>query len=191
MVYVCVSHYFIFFFSFFFLISVVFFFSSRRRHTICALVTGVQTCALPIFMPAFDLTEFLANIADRKCTHAFIAPPVAVALAKHPLIDDYDLSSLRAIMSGAAPLDEELGRAVTARLGCALVQGYGMSELSPVSHITPFDGGAELVGAAAPVSSCGRSEEHTSELQSLMRISYAVFCLQKKHHTPNLQPTRQ
>ncbi len=108
-----------------------------------------------VIMPGFDLTEFLANIADRKCTHAFIAPPVAVALAKHPLIDDYDLSSLRAIMSGAAPLDEELGRAVTARLGCALVQGYGMSELSPVSHITPFDGGAELVGAAAPVSSCG------------------------------------
>jgi len=108
-----------------------------------------------VIMPAFDLTEFLANIADRKCTHAFIAPPVAVALAKHPLIDEYNLSSLRAIMSGAAPLDEELGRAVTARLGCALVQGYGMSELSPVSHITPFDGGAELVGAAAPVSSCG------------------------------------
>lgn len=108
-----------------------------------------------VIMPAFDLTEFLTNIAEHKCTHVFIAPPVAVALAKHPMIDDYDLSSLRAIMSGAAPLDEELGRAVTARLGCALVQGYGMSELSPVSHITPFDGGKELVGAAAPVSSCG------------------------------------
>lgn len=108
-----------------------------------------------VIMPAFDLTEFLANIAEHKCTHAFIAPPVAVALAKHPLIDSYDLSSLRAIMSGAAPLDEELGRAVTARLSCALVQGYGMSELSPVSHITPFDGGRELVGSAAPVSSCG------------------------------------
>lgn len=108
-----------------------------------------------VIMPSFDLTEFLANIAEHKCTHAFIAPPVAVALAKHPLIDSYDLSSLRGIMSGAAPLDEELGQAVTARLGCALVQGYGMSELSPVSHITPFDGGADLVGAAALVSSCG------------------------------------
>jgi acyl-CoA synthetase (AMP-forming)/AMP-acid ligase II len=108
-----------------------------------------------VIMPSFDLTEFLANIAEHKCTHVFIAPPVAVALAKHPLIDSYDLSSVRAIMSGAAPLDEDLGKAVTARLGCALVQGYGMSELSPVSHITPFDGGKDLVGAAAPVSSCG------------------------------------
>lgn len=108
-----------------------------------------------IIMPSFDLTEFLANIADRKCTHAFIAPPVAVALAKHPLVDRYDLSSLRGIMSGAAPLDEDLGRAVTDRLRCALVQGYGMSELSPVSHVSPFDGGRELMGSVAPLNSCG------------------------------------
>ncbi|MGK2852560.1 MAG: AMP-binding protein, partial [Microbacteriaceae bacterium] len=119
------------------------------------LNAAVHARAQLVVMPSFDLTEFLANIAEHKCTHAFIAPPVAVALAKHPLIDSYDLSSLRGIMSGAAPLDEELGRAVTTRLGCALVQGYGMSELSPVSHITPFDGGAGLVGASAPVSSCG------------------------------------
>jgi acyl-CoA synthetase (AMP-forming)/AMP-acid ligase II len=108
-----------------------------------------------IIMGSFDLTEFLGNIAERRCTHAFIAPPVAVALAKHPLVERYDLSSLRGIMSGAAPLDEDLARAVIDRLGCALVQGYGMSELSPVSHVTPFDGGRELVGTEAPLSSCG------------------------------------
>ena len=108
-----------------------------------------------VIMPSFDLTEFLGNIAERKCTHAFIAPPVAVALAKHPLVERYDLSSLRGIMSGAAPLDEDLGRAVTDRLRCALVQGYGMSELSPVSHVSPFDGGRELIGSVAPLSSCG------------------------------------
>jgi acyl-CoA synthetase (AMP-forming)/AMP-acid ligase II len=108
-----------------------------------------------IIMGSFDLAKFLGNIADHECTHAFIAPPVAVALAKHPLIDSFDLSSLRAIMSGAAPLDEDLATAVADRLGCALVQGYGMSELSPVSHVTPFDGGRELVGSAAPKNSCG------------------------------------
>jgi acyl-CoA synthetase (AMP-forming)/AMP-acid ligase II len=58
-------------------------------------------------------------------------------------------------MSGAAPLDEELGHAVAKRLNCQLVQGYGMSELSPVSHITPADGGLELTGSVAPLSSCG------------------------------------
>ena len=99
-----------------------------------------------VIMPSFDLGEFLGNIANHKCTIAFIAPPVAVALAKHPLIDEYDLSSLNTVMSGAAPLDEDLGHAVAERLGCALVQGYGMSELSPVSHITPFDGGRRTWG---------------------------------------------
>ena len=99
-----------------------------------------------VIMGSFDLEKFLANIQDHKCTIAFIAPPVAVALAKHPLIDSYDLSSLNVVMSGAAPLDADLGHAVAERLGCRVVQGYGMSELSPVSHITPFDGGAARDG---------------------------------------------
>ncbi|ULN49866.1 4-coumarate--CoA ligase family protein [Mycolicibacterium goodii] len=108
-----------------------------------------------IIMPSFDLAEFLGNIAERRCTYAYIAPPVAVALAKHPLVDSYDLSSLRGIMSGAASLDAELGRAVAQRLGCQVVQGYGMSELSPVSHVTPKDGGLSTVGTVAPLDSCG------------------------------------
>ncbi|WP_370333734.1 4-coumarate--CoA ligase family protein [Mycolicibacterium hippocampi] len=108
-----------------------------------------------VIMPSFDLGEFLGNIAEHKCTIAFIAPPVAVALAKHPLVDSYDLSSLNVVMSGAAPLDADLGRAVAERLGCKVVQGYGMSELSPVSHITPFDGGRHNMRAEAPLSSVG------------------------------------
>ncbi|MCV7279766.1 4-coumarate--CoA ligase family protein [Mycolicibacterium flavescens] len=108
-----------------------------------------------VIMPGFDLADFLGNIQNHKCTIAFIAPPVAVALAKHPLIDDYDLSSLKVVMSGAAPLDADLGHAVAERLGCSVVQGYGMSELSPVSHITPFDGGKLDMTVQAPLSSVG------------------------------------
>ena len=119
------------------------------------LNAAVHARAQLVIMPSFDLEGFLQLIADRRCTLAFIAPPVAVALAKHPLVERYDLSSLRGIMSGAAPLDEDLGRNVADRLGCAVIQGYGMSELSPVSHVPPFDGGRELVGSVAPLSSCG------------------------------------
>ncbi|OBG21313.1 AMP-dependent synthetase [Mycolicibacterium celeriflavum] len=108
-----------------------------------------------VIMGSFDLADFLANIANHKCTIVFIAPPVAVALAKHPLIDEYDLSSLNVVMSGAAPLDAELGHAVAKRLDCRVVQGYGMSELSPVSHITPFDGGQQEMKMVAPLSSVG------------------------------------
>ncbi len=108
-----------------------------------------------VMMPSFDLEEFLANIANHKVTVAYIAPPVAVALAKHPLVNAYDVSSLRAVISGAAPLDEDLGHAVADRIGCRVVQGYGMTELSPVSHLTPLDGGKRLVGAVAPIGAAG------------------------------------
>lgn len=106
-------------------------------------------------MPRFDLVEFLEGIQKHKVTYAFIAPPVAVALAKHPIVDQYDLSSLHTMLSGAAPLDEELGRAVAKRLGLHMLQGFGMSELSPVSHLIPFDGGTGTRGVEAPLSSVG------------------------------------
>jgi 4-coumarate--CoA ligase len=62
---------------------------------------------------------------------------MVVALAKHPIVDDYDLSSLRYIFSGAAPLSAELALECGERIGCEVVQGYGMTEMSPVSHATP------------------------------------------------------
>ncbi|MGB3485220.1 MAG: 4-coumarate--CoA ligase family protein [Mycobacterium sp.] len=108
-----------------------------------------------VIMPSFDLEVFLSTIQNHRCTVAYIAPPVAVALAKHPMVDKFDLSSLQTVMSGAAPLDEDLGHAVATKIGCRMVQGYGMSELSPVSHCMPFDGGQKLTGATAPLSSVG------------------------------------
>jgi acyl-CoA synthetase (AMP-forming)/AMP-acid ligase II len=78
-----------------------------------------------------------------------------VALAKHPLVDQFDLSALRTITSGAAPLDESLAQAVETRLrrgapaGVVVGQGYGMTELSPVSHSTP-EAGHEPPGASGP-----------------------------------------
>jgi acyl-CoA synthetase (AMP-forming)/AMP-acid ligase II len=95
-----------------------------------------------VIMPRFDLVEFLENIQNHKVTGAYIAPPVAVALAKDPIVDNYDLSSLRTIVSGAAPLDDTLGTAVAERLDVQMLQGYGMSELSPVSHMMPTDASA-------------------------------------------------
>lgn len=115
-----------------------------------------------IMMGSFDLEEFLANIANHNVTVAYIAPPVAVALAKHPLVDSYDMSTLRAVLSGAAPLDEELGHAVADRIGCRVVQGYGMTELSPVSHCTPLDGGKALVGSVAPIGAAGWTAANSS-----------------------------
>jgi acyl-CoA synthetase (AMP-forming)/AMP-acid ligase II len=92
-----------------------------------------------VTMPRFDLVEFLRIIQDFRINWAFIAPPIAVALAKHPLVDQYDLSSMEVIVSGAAPFAGALGKAVAERLNCIVRQGYGMSEMSPVSHTIPVD----------------------------------------------------
>jgi acyl-CoA synthetase (AMP-forming)/AMP-acid ligase II len=109
-----------------------------------------------VTMPRFELTAFLQALAEYRVSWGFIAPPIAVALAKQSLVDEYDLSGLRVVFSGAAPLDGALGRALADRLGVAVIQGYGMSELSPVSHFTPEAKAAEVscesVGYAVPNS---------------------------------------
>src|SRR3546814_10157633 len=102
----------------------VFFFSSRRRHTRCALVTGVQTCALPIW------TGFAAFAGFPGVLPAIVLTPTEKALP---------------------------------RRGQERHEGAIAAKMTSLCKVL-------------------RSEEHTSELQSLMRISYAVFCLKKKNN---------
>ena len=90
-----------------------------------------------VTMARFDLEQFLQLAQDHKIKRAFVAPPIVLALAKHPLVEKYDLSSLECVFSGAAPLGAELAEEAAGRLGCEVVQGFGMTELSPVSHSTP------------------------------------------------------
>lgn len=92
-----------------------------------------------VTMPKFDLVEFLTNIQRFGCTYLYIAPPIAVALAKHPIVDEFDISSVHTVFSGAAPLDGETAELAGNRIHARMMQGYGMSELSPVSHAMPWD----------------------------------------------------
>jgi 4-coumarate--CoA ligase len=105
------------------------------------LNVALRTRARLVTLPRFDLAQYLGVIQDHRATFLFVAPPIALALAKHPLVDSYDVSSVRAVLSGAAPLDEKLATAVVDRLGddVRVLQGYGMTEMSPVSHCIPFD----------------------------------------------------
>ncbi len=90
-----------------------------------------------VTMPRFDLEAFLTHIQTHRPRHILVAPPVAIALAKHPMVDRFDLSSVETLISAAAPLGVETAEAVGRRLGCRAVQGYGMTELSPMSHCVP------------------------------------------------------
>jgi acyl-CoA synthetase (AMP-forming)/AMP-acid ligase II len=90
--------------------------------------------ATVVTMPRFDLAQFLQTIQDYRVNRAWVVPPIVLALAKHPLVDEYDVSSLEYVNSGAAPLSAELEVACGKRLGCHMQQGYGLTETSPVTH---------------------------------------------------------
>jgi len=112
---------------------------------------GLAAGTTIITVPKFELEQFLQLHADYGVTRAFVAPPIVIALAKHPIVDSYDLSKLERIFCAAAPLSAELALEAGNRLGCEVVQGYGMTELSPISHLTPPGRGKPgSVGLTAP-----------------------------------------
>jgi len=93
-----------------------------------------------VTVPRFDLEQSLSLIQEHKITRLFAVPPIVLALAKHPLVENFDLSSLKQVFSGAAPLGAELAQEASDRIACEVVQGYGMTEMRPVSHVTRMGG---------------------------------------------------
>jgi len=99
--------------------------------------------------------QFCVNIERYKVNRALVVPPVLVVLARHPAVDQYDLSSLQTILSGAAPLSAPLVQQVVARLASKrkvkdsinIVQGYGLTETSPTSHVLPEIDSVRKVGS--------------------------------------------
>ena len=104
-----------------------------------------------VTMPRFDLEQFLDLMQDHKVTMCYIVPPIVLALAKHPVVDGYDLSALKQIVSGAAPLPEAVAQGCCNRLGCVVKQGYGLTETSPVTHFTPRGEKVKVTSVGFPV----------------------------------------
>src|SRR3546814_4398373 len=132
----------------------VFFFSSRRRHTRCALVTGVQTCC------SSDLVPRSRNVDPD--------------LLKESLFRLTDLETrfglnLNVLDAGHAPLVMGLKE---------LLQNWVASQIEILQRRSRHR--LDQIARRLELVEGYRSEEHTSELQSLMRISYAAFCLKKK-----------
>src|SRR3546814_1759341 len=146
---------------------IFFFFSSRGRHTICALVTGVRTCALPISRharPHGRRWPFAARRRlDRLCPVGGDARVHRGACPRRLARTDRD--------------DRDAARAAYAAVD-------GLAAVGTLGAGTLREGGGGIARGKYRAwryhARARRSEEHTSELQSLMRISYAVFCLKKK-----------
>jgi acyl-CoA synthetase (AMP-forming)/AMP-acid ligase II len=121
------------------------------------LNTSLHRGATIVTMPRFDMREFLRVMQEHRITRAYVVPPVVLALAKHPLVDEFDLSSVEFMLSGAAPLSAELERACGERLRCRMQQGYGMTEASPVTHLVPDELAGQMpgsIGRLVPNTAC-------------------------------------
>jgi len=117
-----------------------------------------------VTMPRFDLQMYLDLCTKYQTPRLWIVPPVALALAKHPLVEKYDLSFVRQVNSAAAPLGSDVADALSKRTGMNVTQGYGMTELSPVSHVCAFGKGKPgASGVTVPNTECRIVDPATME----------------------------
>ena len=100
-----------------------------------------------VTLPRFEVTGFLAALQDHQITETVVVPPIVQALAKHPAVPEYDLSSLEKLGCGAAPLDGGLQQACAERIGCPVGQGYGMTEVAAGLALWP-DGTEPVLGSS-------------------------------------------
>src|SRR3546814_310900 len=207
------------------------FFSSRRRHTRCALVTGVQTCALPIWSirpsiqlrclaerprpplrPRAPVVRVSRAVPPRRMrASAMLRSPIGCSSGAVQRVLDYTLHQFGIVNAQPGRLFGDQAERRHARLGVHFQQEQPLdallvipTEIGARSALAPQQlvraqrdglagfadlrrniGGADMLGHAVGIFGVERSEEHTSELQSLMRISYALFFLKKKNEQIN------
>jgi len=111
--------------------------------------------AAVVTMPRFEIETFLRLVEHHRITATVVVPPIVQALATHPAVDRYDLSSLAWIGCGAAPLDAALQQACARRICRPVVQGYGMTEVTAAAALWPLDtpvtpGAAGLIDVFLP-----------------------------------------
>lgn len=104
-----------------------------------------------IVMSKFDLERCCQHIQNYRITFVYVVPPVVLALGKHPIVSKYDLSSVRMMNSGAAPLTKELVETTYARLKIPIKQGYGLSETSPTTHTQTWESWRTRIGSVGPL----------------------------------------
>ncbi len=127
--------------------------NSKDEHTFVAVlpifhVYGLCLCVtIPVFMGAttvlvsrYDPGDLLRLIARHKVTLFPGAPSIYLSLMQHKDLKKYDLSSLKYAISGSAPISAEALQRFKELTGCTIVEGYGLTECSPITHLNPMGG---------------------------------------------------
>ena len=113
----------------------------------CLIMQSIHRGFQLVVMPKFEIEFFCKVIQDNKITFSYVVPPVLLLLAKHPVVSKYDLSSLRMVNCGAAPLTRELVEQMQKRFPLPVKQGYGLSETSPTTHVQPWAEWNKTIGS--------------------------------------------
>ncbi|HYV21875.1 MAG TPA: AMP-binding protein, partial [Candidatus Bathyarchaeia archaeon] len=116
------------------------------------LMTGaISLGATQVVMSRFDMVEYCTLVERQRATVCFIVPPIVLGLAMSPEVPKHDFSSVRFFFSGAAPLAPDPARRMMQRIGKPIIQGYGLTETSPVTHANPYDAAVlESIGPVVP-----------------------------------------
>lgn len=113
----------------------------------CSVLMSVLEGWQLVVMERWDMEKALQAIQDYGITFVYVPPPLVLAFGKHAVVDRYDLTSLKVLHSGAAPLTRELTEAVWERLKIPVKQGFGLSETSPVTHCQTVHEWAKHMGS--------------------------------------------
>jgi acyl-CoA synthetase (AMP-forming)/AMP-acid ligase II len=130
------------------------------------LLLGLYRGATLVVLPRFQFDAFCAAVERYRVTRLPLVPPLVLRLARDPALDRYDFSSVRTVISGAAPLPPDVAATLSSRLGgCLVKQGYGATELSPGGHMHPEDSPPPpgSVGLLHPNTECRLVDPVTGE----------------------------
>ena len=148
-----------------------------------AMNLTLYTGCTAIIVPRFEIQEFLKLLKKTRPTLFPGVPSIFVAIVADPKVSSYDLSSIRLCITGSAPMPLEVLRRFEELTGCIIIEGYGLSEASPVTHANPI--GARKVGSigvALPDTDCrivdldlGVEEKPTGEVGELLVLGPQVM----------------
>ncbi|KAJ5907508.1 hypothetical protein N7495_000190 [Penicillium taxi] len=128
----------------------------------CLVTTAFYQGWHLVVMAKFEIEKWCAHVQNYHVTFSYIVPPVALQLSKHPVVDKYDLSSLRMMNCGAAPLTQELVEAVYSRIKVGIKQAYGLSETSPTTHSQQWEDWRDYIGSVGQLLSNQEAKFMTS-----------------------------
>jgi len=132
-----------------------------------ALNFAIYTGCGMIVLPRFDVDELIKTIKKKRPTMFPGVPAIYIALMAHPKVDSFDLSSIRVCITGAAPMPVEVMRGFEKKTGSKVLEGYGLSEASPVTHANPIEGTRKpgSIGIPLPDTDCRIVDPETGTME--------------------------